>query len=199
MPHDSDALVRSSCAECPGAVRAFELRARAGLGRGLSLRPETPNRIRGSACDQVAVSEGEAAYSPGACAELKCSDSPGTFGTTRTDKGVRIVWHYQAQSEPRRFRIHYRLRGVATAYDDVVDVNVKVWGDEWEVASRRASSPARPVAPGRDGAVLDIPSASSARYHRRYTCQPAGTRHSSRPVRRSSRSSHDGSSPRPRG
>ena len=45
---------------------------------------------------------------------------------------MRIVWHFQAQSEPRSFRIHYRLRGVAVAYDDVVDVNVQVWGDEWE-------------------------------------------------------------------
>ena len=100
----------------------------------------------GESLDQVAVSEGEAAYRPGACAELECSDRPGTFGTTRTDKGVRIVWHYQAQSEPRRFRIHYRLRGVATAYDDVVDVNVKVWGDEWEV--RLGQLTATLVAPG---------------------------------------------------
>ena len=59
---------------------------------------------------------------------------------------MRIVWHYQAQSEPRRFRIHYRLRGVATAYDDVVDVNLKVWGDEWEVGLGQLT--ATLVAPG---------------------------------------------------
>ena len=74
---------------------------------------EIPLR-EGESLDQVAVSEGDVAYRPGACAELGCSGQPGTFGTTRTDKGVRIVWHYRAQIEPRRFRIHYRLRGVPT-------------------------------------------------------------------------------------
>ena len=86
----------------------------------------------GETLDQVAVSEGNKAYSPGASAELGSAGAPGTFGTTQTDKGVRIVWHFQAQSEQRSFRIHYRLRGIAVAYDDVVDVNVQVWGDEWE-------------------------------------------------------------------
>ena len=33
----------------------------------------------------------------------------------------------------RTFEIRYALRGVAVAYDDVVDVNLKVWGDEWDV------------------------------------------------------------------
>src|SRR5688500_15944803 len=46
---------------------------------------------------------------------------------------MRIVWHYRASNEERTFRIGYRLRGVAVAYDDVVDVNLQVWGDEWEV------------------------------------------------------------------
>jgi len=106
---------------------------------------EVPLR-EGESLDRVAVSEGEVAYRPGACAELGCSDAPGTFGTTRTDKGVRIVWHYRAQSDQRRFRIHYRLRGLPTAYDDVVDVNLKVWGDEWDV--RLGQLTAMLVAPG---------------------------------------------------
>ena len=46
-----------------------------------------------------------------------------------------------------RFRIHYRLSGVAVAYDDVVDVNLKVWGDEWQTGLGRLT--ARLVAPGR--------------------------------------------------
>ena len=94
----------------------------------------------GESLDQVSVSEGDVQYSPGACAELGCAGSPGTFGTTRTDDGVRIVWHYQASSEQRRFRVHYRLRGVPTAYDDVVDVNLKVWGDEWDVGLGQLTS-----------------------------------------------------------
>ena len=32
----------------------------------------------------------------------------------------------------RTFVIHYRLRGLAVAYDDVVDVNLQVWGSEWD-------------------------------------------------------------------
>ena len=87
----------------------------------------------GETLDQVAVSEEDVQYRPGASAELGSTGEPGTFGTTETDKGVRIVWHFRANSETRSFRIHYRLRGVAVAYDDVVDVNVQVWGDEWEV------------------------------------------------------------------
>src|SRR5688500_2595342 len=80
---------------------------------------------------EVGVSEGEIAYKPGASAELGSAGAPGTFGTTQTDKGLRVVWHYQASNELRSFRVHYRLRGVATAHDDVVDVNLKIWGEEW--------------------------------------------------------------------
>ncbi|MGZ8782979.1 MAG: DUF2207 domain-containing protein, partial [Gaiellaceae bacterium] len=87
----------------------------------------------GETVDQVFVAEGEQQYGAGGCAELQCSSPPGTFGTTTTEKGVRVVWHYRASNEPRRFRVHYRLRGLAEAYDDVVDVNLQVWGSEWEV------------------------------------------------------------------
>ena len=80
----------------------------------------------------VFVAEEDTRYSPGASAELGSSGSPGTFGTSRIDGGLRIVWHYGAFSEVRTFTIGYRLVGVAVAYDDVVDVNLKVWGEEWE-------------------------------------------------------------------
>jgi len=101
----------------------------------------------GETLDQVTVAEGNVEYAPGACADLGCAGDPGRFGTATTDRGVRIVWHYRASSEQRRFRVHYRLRGVATAYDDVVDVNVKVWGDEWEVGLGQLT--ATLVAPGQ--------------------------------------------------
>ncbi|HKP09896.1 MAG TPA: DUF2207 domain-containing protein, partial [Gaiella sp.] len=100
---------------------------------------EVPLR-EGETLDEVAVSEGNVQYAPGACAELQCPGSPGTFGTTRTEDGVRIVWHYRASNEQRRFTVHYRLRGVPTAYDDVVDVNLQVWGDEWEVGVGQLTS-----------------------------------------------------------
>ena len=41
------------------------------------------------------------AYRPGASAELGSEGAPDTFGTTRTEAGVRIVWHYQTSSEQR--------------------------------------------------------------------------------------------------
>jgi uncharacterized membrane protein len=87
---------------------------------------------QGQSIQDVFVAEGDTRYTPGASAELGSSGSPGTFGTTRIDSGLRIVWHYSALSEVRTFTIGYRLLGVAVAYDDVVDVNLQVWGDEWE-------------------------------------------------------------------
>ena len=94
----------------------------------------------------VAVFEGDRAYTPGASAELGSTGAPDTFGMVETSKGLRLVWHYRALSEERTFRIHYRLSGLATAYDDVVDVNLKVWGDEWQVGLGRLTG--RLVAPG---------------------------------------------------
>ena len=52
----------------------------------------------GERLDQVAVSEENVTYRPGASAELNSAGAPGTFGTTTTDKGVRIVWHFRALS-----------------------------------------------------------------------------------------------------
>ena len=92
---------------------------------------EIPLRA-GETLTDALVSEGGSAYRPGACTELGCLDAPGTFGTAVIGKKVRIVWHYQASDEVRVFRIHYRLSDVAVAYDDVVDVNLKVWGSEWK-------------------------------------------------------------------
>ena len=69
---------------------------------------------------------------PAGCAVLQCEDDPSTFGLAVTDGMARIVWHYHAFSEVRTFTIRYTLVGLATAYDDVVDVNLKVWGDQWD-------------------------------------------------------------------
>ena len=35
-------------------------------------------------------------------------------------------------NETRTFTVRYRMTGLAVAYDDVVDVNLQVWGDQWE-------------------------------------------------------------------
>ncbi len=107
---------------------------------------EIPLRT-GESIDDVSVSEGGRLYAPGASAELGSRGTPGTYGVARTGKGLRIVWHYSALSERRTFDVHYRLRGVAVAYDDVVDVNLKVWGDEWKTGLGRLTSEL--LAPGR--------------------------------------------------
>ena len=72
---------------------------------------------------------------------------PGTYGTTRVGDSLRVVWHYGAADELRTFTVRYRLTGVAVAYDDVVDVNLKVWGAEWEVPLDRLT--ATETAPGK--------------------------------------------------
>ena len=60
---------------------------------------------------------------------------------------MRIVWHYSADFEPRTFTIRYRLEGLAVAYDDVVDVNLQVWGER--VEDRARGRCADDGAPGR--------------------------------------------------
>ena len=86
----------------------------------------------GESITDVQVIENRSSYTPGGCTELGCSSPPGTFGVTNLGDGIRVVWHYSATNEQRTFEISYRLKGVTVAYDDVVDVNIRLWGDEWE-------------------------------------------------------------------
>ncbi len=97
-----------------------------GAFREIPLRP-------GESIDDVFVAEAGRMYSPGASAEIGSAGAPDTFGVARTDGSIRIVWHYRAISETRTYTVGYRFRGLALAYDDVVDVNLQVWGDEWGV------------------------------------------------------------------
>ena len=87
----------------------------------------------GESITDVSVSEGATAYRPGANTELGGFGLPDSFGVTDIDGGLRIVWHYAATDERRTFTISYRFRGLAVAYDDVVDVNLRVWGEHWPV------------------------------------------------------------------
>ncbi|HEX4518064.1 MAG TPA: DUF2207 domain-containing protein, partial [Gaiellaceae bacterium] len=87
----------------------------------------------GESVSQVLVLENGRPYRPGGCTDLGCDDAPGTFGVAHLDGKVRIVWHYSALDENRTFEIRYKLSGLAVAYDDVVDVNLDVWGSEWGV------------------------------------------------------------------
>ena len=86
---------------------------------------------KGETIDHVVVSEQGKTYTPGGSTELGSIDTPGTYAVDRSSHRVRVVWHFQAAGEARTFTVSYRFRGLAVAYDDVVDVNLKVWGDQW--------------------------------------------------------------------
>jgi uncharacterized membrane protein len=83
--------------------------------------------------NSISVREGNRAYQPGGCTTFGCTDQTGRFGVTTTPdgSGVRIVWHHNASDERRTFVISYRLDKVIDAYSDVLDVNARVWGDQW--------------------------------------------------------------------
>ena len=65
---------------------------------------------------------------------------------------MRVVWRFQAGDQTRTFTIRYRFSGLAVGYDDVVDVNLKVWGDEWEQSLGRLT--ATMSGPGRGPARM---------------------------------------------
>jgi uncharacterized membrane protein len=93
---------------------------------------EIPLRA-GERIDEIGVTENGRPFQPGASTELEPGGPPGTFGVRDLDGRVRIVWRFTTDGFAQRtFVIHYRIAGLAVAYDDVVDVNLKVWGDEWE-------------------------------------------------------------------
>ena len=86
----------------------------------------------GQSIDQVGVSEPGHRYSYGGSTVLGSIGQPYTFATTHVGNNLRIVWHFDNPSGGQRtFTISYRFRGLAVAYDDVVDVNLNVWGSGW--------------------------------------------------------------------
>ena len=85
---------------------------------------------------------------------------------------MRIVWYFDACDQTRAFTICTSC-GVAVAYDDVVDVNLKVWGDRGDRSLDRLVGTRRH--PGRSSRVGQA-------------CGCAATSSSSGPARRSERS-----------
>src|SRR5262249_39042086 len=84
--------------------------------------------------DSISVPEGNRVYRPGGCTAYGCIDGAGVFGVTRIPdgNGVRVVWHPVASDEQRTFLLTYRIDKAVDAYDDVLDVNARVWGDQWD-------------------------------------------------------------------
>lgn len=86
----------------------------------------------GERMTDIQVSENGQPLRPGGNTALGSHDQPGVFGATSIPEGARIVWHYRATDEKRTWTISYRVIGGAVAYDDVLDVNWQVWGDQWD-------------------------------------------------------------------
>jgi len=111
---------------------------------------EIPLRA-GESITDIRVSEGGIEYATGGCTDLGCNSLPSTYGWADLGGRIRIVWHYAAFAEQRTFVVSYRFVGLAKAADDVVDVNLQVWGDEWkEPLSRLTATMTLPgqVGPG---------------------------------------------------
>jgi uncharacterized membrane protein len=95
--------------------------------------------------NSISVREGNRVYQPGGCTTYGCTDRTGVFGVTTTPdgSGVRIVWHHNASNETRTFVVSYRLDKVVDAYDDVLDFNARVWGDQWDFSLQHLTAQLR--------------------------------------------------------
>ena len=83
----------------------------------------------------VSVGDELVTYDSGGCAWLGCSSPPGTYGLEEQAGLARVVWHHSSDDEPRTFELVYRMSRVVTVYDDVADLQYKVWGEQWEVGA----------------------------------------------------------------
>ena len=46
---------------------------------------------------------------------------------------TRIKWFYSAENQQKTFTIKYTLKNAITAYNDIAELNWKVWGEDWGV------------------------------------------------------------------
>ncbi len=104
----------------------------------------------GESFELISVADERVTYEPGGCAWLGCSSPPGTYGLDEQPGLARVVWHHASQDELRTFQLVYRLRGVVALYEDVADLNLLVWGDQWAVRADRV------------GAVVRLPPGAAA-------------------------------------
>ena len=86
---------------------------------------------KGESIDRIQLSEQGEKYTRGGSTKLGSIDTPHTFNYELHKNKVRIVWHFSAGGEPHTYTVAYRFRGLAVAYSDIVDVNLKVWGANW--------------------------------------------------------------------
>ena len=132
-------------------ARADHVRLLRAVHRRVPRHPAAQGRARrhGSASPRTARR-----YRPGREHGARAASTQrGRSASRRAASESAIVWHYSALDERRVFTITYRFRGLAVAYDDVVDVNMKVWGAHW------------PVGVSELKAAMALPRAGRAREH----------------------------------
>lgn len=101
----------------------------------------------------VSMSDEQVTYDSGGCAWLGCSSPAGTYGIDEQPGLARVVWHHSSNDEIRTFELVYRMHRVVTVYDDVADLNYKVWADQWPVRAERVNAEVLLPAGASDGEV----------------------------------------------
>ena len=87
---------------------------------------------KGESIDRISVAEGGRRYSRGGSTELGSIDRSGHVQLRdEREAGADRLALPAPPANRARSRSRYRFRGLTVAHDDVVDVNLKVWGDEW--------------------------------------------------------------------
>ncbi len=126
-----------------------------GAYRDIPLRP-------GESIEITSVGDQGGSYSTGGCTSLGCSSPAGLYGVEQHRDFVRVVWHHESRNELRTFKLVYHMRGLVSVYDDVVDVNIQVWGDQWAVGLDRLT--ARMMIPnGAEGGDVLVAVSSSGK------------------------------------
>jgi uncharacterized membrane protein len=117
-----------------------------GAYRDVRLRP-------GETFQFVSIGDETTTFAPGGCAFLGCTSPAGTFGIDEQPGIARVVWHHSSNDELRTFELVYRLSGLTRVYDDVVDLNFQVWGDQWSVPADHVTAEALLPTGGAPGDV----------------------------------------------
>ncbi|HEY6635813.1 MAG TPA: DUF2207 domain-containing protein, partial [Acidimicrobiia bacterium] len=94
----------------------------------------------GEGFEFVSIGDESTTYQSGGCAWLGCTSPAGTYGLDIQSGLARVVWHHDSSDESRTFQLVYRLTGVVRVYDDVADLQLQVWGDQWSVRADQVTA-----------------------------------------------------------
>jgi hypothetical protein len=82
---------------------------------------------------------------------------------------VRVVWHFRAHAETRRFQLAYRLVNRTIAYADAADARVPAWGSHWSTTLDRLRVTLRLPPGDRAGSTASLGGEALALDHGRFT------------------------------